>query len=615
MARARSPYVRGKKLAYGGGTSKGDHRSDLGRYYDVSGIGDKEAALTAAGSTLAGVGAGAATGAAIGTAGGPIGWGVGAIVGGAAGLISGLFSGRKKKRARQEAESQRRKQYMEAVTGLQQQDEQSYADYMGNATSIEDTRYYASGGMIKPMSSDMSVAVGASHEQGGIQYGNDEVEGGEVIEQVGSSTDPAERVFSEELGFAPVAEKYGLAKAQLESALQQDMMKQRGLLDQAENSNNIEKRNTYRREAEKITNDMTVKQAQIKEIDMALDELFMQQELMAEQMGLRDEQGMPTEEAGMPTEQMGSTEDPYRGEEAGLSQYRFGGVKGRKLAGGGLSSAQGWGLAANLAGSLGDYVSTRGDIEAFEGMRTSPKLRYNPQYIDKHVDTTTDLNAIDDAVAKSTQYISSNTSNPIVARNAMRNANSQGARAKSEVANKTRATRKNIEATNVQANNQASMYNIESLKQYNDELNAHQQHALTLRGENNKNLITNIGEGIQSYREMDMENRMYELLLSDKPKEVREEINLATRGVNDESLIPEDILEKPKKKQLGALRRRYPNAPISVLRNLLDSDAQRRFTPTRAESQAMIDALKANNTSIPSGLTSKQLAELMKSFQ
>ena len=142
------------------------------------------AGLDMAGGALGG----AATGAALGTVLGPLGTAGGAIIGGLIGLGKGIFGSSAKAKSRASLLEANRQQTIENMNNRTMTD----STYLNDSTRNPITSFYAGGGMMRrganmgngtmlPMSHDTQLALGPSHEQGGIQYGpNDEIEGGET---------------------------------------------------------------------------------------------------------------------------------------------------------------------------------------------------------------------------------------------------------------------------------------------------------------------------------------------------------------------------------------------------------------------------------------------------
>ena len=74
----------------------------------------------------------------------------------------------------------------------------------------------ADGASLTPLASNVGVINGASHSQGGVDLGNVEVEGNEVMKQ---NPDGSTNVYSDKLGYAQIAEQIAYRKGQLEKML------------------------------------------------------------------------------------------------------------------------------------------------------------------------------------------------------------------------------------------------------------------------------------------------------------------------------------------------------------------------------------------------------------
>lgn len=133
------------------------------------------------------------------------------------------------------------------------------------------------GGVIQPVSSTGSVALGQTHDEGGIKYApNIEVENKEGIHNVDDKTVVSSNVLKNPLtGKSFASEMVGLEKQKgdLEIDLKKELDKSKG-------------KSTY-------TSIMLKKR--IDELEVKIGELYEQQEALASKMGLRDEQGNPNQ--------------------------------------------------------------------------------------------------------------------------------------------------------------------------------------------------------------------------------------------------------------------------------------------------------------------------------
>lgn len=133
------------------------------------------------------------------------------------------------------------------------------------------------GGIIKPLSSTASLAEGNLHKDGGIQLNKDvEVEGGEGIHKIGKSTVvSSDSLENPETGktFAEEMTNLEAHKGRLEGLLAKELKKTEG----------------------KSNSTILVYKKKIKEISDAIKQLYMKQESVASQMGLRDKNGNPNQ--------------------------------------------------------------------------------------------------------------------------------------------------------------------------------------------------------------------------------------------------------------------------------------------------------------------------------
>jgi hypothetical protein len=202
---------------------------------------------------------------------------------------------------------------------------------------MRNRRYYADGGNMIPINNNMQYVDGASHEQGGVPLqSGDEVEGGEVIQQAGSPTNPSERVFSNSLRidndesnptFAEAAEMIGQQKAQLEQVLLDIQAKRQGVTEYA-SKRSIPERNTIERDIDKLGKQELEIMQQLQQLEEATNQLFQLQEEQATQMGYRDENGMPNEYVGDSGSEGSEGMQPEQG-------FRYGGLGRRSYATGG----------------------------------------------------------------------------------------------------------------------------------------------------------------------------------------------------------------------------------------------------------------------------------------
>jgi len=248
---------------------------------------NKSGKVNIAGKVGGGILSGAGTGFTAGSAFGPIGMAIGAA-GGA--IIGGITSGiqgtrrniefAKEKKAEKEREAELNEAYSKSALNIYPTSGVKSAQYyyaMGgikNKYCMGGKRKLAlggqvPGGQVQPIASNVAVAQGATHEQGGmdVQPGM-EVEGGEVLAETPNTIDVySDRLeVSKGMTFAAKAAEYGAKKARYESQL---------------DSPSMYVKNTAKREVQKM--------------DLALQELLARQEEMKASLGIENPQG----EAGL----------------------------------------------------------------------------------------------------------------------------------------------------------------------------------------------------------------------------------------------------------------------------------------------------------------------------
>jgi len=169
----------------------------------------------------------------------------------------------------------------------------------------------APGGQMEQVSSNAMIAHGNTHEQGGINLPGGEVEDNETLVQSPYSGDT--NVHSDELGYAEEANRLAELKGQVEQELQQKVMKIQTLDEElakisytSEDVKDRIKRNQLKREAEKIgeykssvENEIATLEGRLAQLDQAIESNFQTQELHAQTMGMRDDQGVPADGGDM----------------------------------------------------------------------------------------------------------------------------------------------------------------------------------------------------------------------------------------------------------------------------------------------------------------------------
>ena len=434
--------------------------------YNADGEGIVGSSALGGASTGLGVGAGvgagisaaaggAASGTLMGTWGGPIGMAVGALVGG----LVGLFSGNKKKKE----EENRRKEL------LAQQQEASRQQTLGNMQNkiendvatirtqslgqySEGTGFYAkfggmvgrrrlyTGGAVIPNSTNSAVAYGRTHEQvnpltgeTGIYYGDAEIEGGGIKNgisypgEVIRNTQYGDQVFSDTLivpgtkhTFAEAAKKLTDAKGKKDNeviSLGNGITLSLNAFDKIKT--NKLKTGTNVRNIEKLVYKMNKARGESEALDSDINDLFNAQETYAEILGVRNNN--PIMKLGGFTRRSMST--------GGLTPYQMKLMMNDTPTISGNTSNFGFseiGLGLNviggIAGMIGNALSARANRKAieFESELSLPKqskveaTRYSTDY-----NINQELQELNTQERRASRYITDNTSNAQVARNAI----------------------------------------------------------------------------------------------------------------------------------------------------------------------------------------------------
>lgn len=254
-----------------------------------------------------GIGTALATGAAAGSWAGPIGAAVGLLIGGTIGLFTGRSKKRKAERQRAEAIAQQQEAGRQAIIGnMESKEESDVAQLRQNAMNTsEATSFYTkfggmiphrklfrNGGQIIQNSSNTAMAYGPSHENGGIAYSeNAEIEGGEAIRQ----TPIGDQIYSDKLfipgtrrTFADGAQVLSEIKGMKEQEVQSRGSRILGKLEQLDRTRvNKLKMGTLMRNIEKDAFHMDKSAGQVVVLDKKLNDLFNTQEAVALVKGLR----------------------------------------------------------------------------------------------------------------------------------------------------------------------------------------------------------------------------------------------------------------------------------------------------------------------------------------
>lgn len=365
---------------------------------------------------------------------------------------------------------------------------------------------YADGGMIEETSSNTAEVNGPSHEQGGVSYGpNAEVEGGEALM---TDADNA-YVFSDTLKyngttFADLAKPLMKHKGYLESSLPVKSMMLGRMLSLTDRSTYAIDRNTNSRNAEKANADLQRTNAQIAAIQNELAQLYNLQESMKAESGMEAE---PIEarcggkirryyDGGQIVNSLVPIYDIQRNNSLGsttgqevtftsndktqiqnplttIQQGMRCGGRTRKYAGGGfISPGFVSEVGGNLIGGISQLITNKGLIDRMESMRVPETPLMDRVELETDINTDAEIGDINNTVRSLEKYITSNSSNSQVARQAILLARTQGSRMRSrvkqdehnkevELRNRSRMANAEIAARNsqIRAENEANKFN------------------------------------------------------------------------------------------------------------------------------------------------------------
>jgi hypothetical protein len=149
----------------------------------------------------------------------------------------------------------------------------------------------AGGGSLNMLSSDTGVINGPSHAGGGVDLGNVEVEGKEVMKQ---NPDGSANVYSDKLGFADMVKPLAARKGQLEKII--SILNQQASTLQSASVTDSPERNTVSRRLQSIKVQLLPAQEELAAIDAQMQQVFEQQQQLngGQSVGV---DGQPNQEA------------------------------------------------------------------------------------------------------------------------------------------------------------------------------------------------------------------------------------------------------------------------------------------------------------------------------
>lgn len=297
---ATKQYILSKrKLKLSGGGNITDYLTDEANFSTVGSAASTVGGLVTAADaqdgkkSVAGQGAGMAlSGAGIGMSiGGPMGAAIGAGAGFAYGSISTAIENKKIEEAKAKAEEEAKRLKVET-------DKAYLANYPTKGYSYNSL--YPGGGKVNindtdmnklvPLASNVDKAIGATHEQGGIQLSpNAEIEGQELVRQNPYNGDT--EIDSRRLGTTNVTEPLSIMKGQLEESAKPLKLKLAKLTTELKRTTDFYLEKDLKRKIEKAELTLAPIVSKIAEIDAATEQAFAQQEAMKDQQGIPDDMG------------------------------------------------------------------------------------------------------------------------------------------------------------------------------------------------------------------------------------------------------------------------------------------------------------------------------------
>lgn len=435
-----------------------------------------EDVATAGLSAGAGALSGAATGAMIGAAGGPIGIVGGAVIGGLVGLGTGIIGSSAKAKQRAMLKEQNRQQIIANMDQRTQSDMSEFSGFNANTRPVsfylKGGRMFANGGTMKgmfPMSHDTTLAVGPSHENGGISAGpNDEVEGGETMKQEGNET----LVFSDRLTlpgtkvtFADASKPLMMFKGKLEKRFasnEKDIIKQRKIIDKPTTTQLTI--GTAKRRAMISSQKSEQVLAQIGMIDDQLNNIFKVQE---EVNGNEKDVNQPIQfrYGGKMKHIDGGAFDTYFGKQFNdVTKLRnptvnssipimlnpaYNNFNNNTS----TSNPKRFNISQTGMQIGADVLDTVSQVITSNQMSKLPvpvrNLTRAPRF-NTYVDNSKDISSIDTSVSETIKFIKDNTSNPAVRRASIMNLLNQSAKAKSTSFFNKSAMERELENKNIQ---------------------------------------------------------------------------------------------------------------------------------------------------------------------
>lgn len=447
-------YTR-RKLGLGGDATYGSEIKSRDVSFGSVG-GYQNTALSTAGGAAAGAIAGSVV-PGVGTA-------IGAVAGAVIGFVGGLFGSRSRKKRKAAAKEAQRQATLQAMENKMETDyynikNSTFNDfsegegYYAKMGGIVPKRAYAVGGRILNNSSNTKVVYGNTHEQynsntgeTGVGYGNVEVEGGgtrngyqyagEIIKEDGNQS----RVYSDTLKIPYTNTTFAKAMKQI-SDKKGYLEKQNEIATSIVDSNlenisktgyNKQRLGTISRNIEKSTYDININSGMINELDDVEDKLYSTQEIKASSLGLRG--------------------NPY--------SAKFGGSYGRQR-----MDFGGYMTAGKFALNGINALMTHNAISFEESLPVPEIARIEAPQYNTNYSITSQLAELDADKRSADNFITSNTSNAQVARNALAMTAIRAQRYKGNLYHTKNVTEQQLFDRNVEARHQTNLTNNQIIYQ------------------------------------------------------------------------------------------------------------------------------------------------------
>ena len=358
------------------------------------------------------------------------------------------------------------------------------------------------GGELIPVASNASIAVGKTHDQGGIKLTNkSEVENNEtIIKNKEGDLD----VFSDQLGFSKLANPLVIEKGRLEKLATKYVFELDKTLTEYDKAKGKFAKNSKERIIEGTNAKLNSINKAIETIDAQLTQLFNQQETT-----------------------QGRTDNIK-------TMLAKGGTI--KLATGGEQVKAGLEMAAPFIDNVGNYFANK----KLAKMKI-PKPTLNKAYnIDPNIDISATIQALNDSSATTKKFIESNTANSGVARDIMQSVATKQATIKAGVIQDKVNKENEIKARNIANNQNVQMGNNQKVDEYaNEVFQKDIQTKITNPSQNLANIEGNIKDIISQNRLAEYQDKQLGLYRTLNPEGVNADLDPIIKGWSKEQYIYE----------------------------------------------------------------------------